>query len=156
MAELVDARDSKSRDGDIVSVRFRPLVPRYLKQQKRFMNQSCIFCKIIAKQIPSKIIQETDDIFVIADIAPQAPIHYLILPKKHIPNLQSVKPDDQLLLGNILLMAQKLSQTLSGNQEFKLVANNGASVGQSVFHIHFHFLASSSQEKNDHFKNFLV
>lgn len=116
------------------------------------MDQSCIFCKIIAKQIPSKIIQETDDILVIADISPQAPIHYLILPKKHIPNIQSVQLQDQLLLGNILLMAQALSKDLNGNQEFKLISNNGSSVGQSVFHIHFHFLASSSPAKKDSLK----
>lgn len=107
------------------------------------MDKNCIFCKIIAKQIPSKIIQETSDILVIADIAPQAPVHYLILPKKHIPNIQSVQLKDQLLLGNILLMAQALSQNLKGNQEFKLISNNGSSFGQTVFHIHFHFLANT-------------
>lgn len=107
------------------------------------MDKNCIFCKIIAKQIPSKIIQETSDILVIADIAPQAPVHYLILPKKHISNIQSVQSQDQLLLGNILLMAQALSQNLKGNQEFKLISNNGSSFGQTVFHIHFHFLANA-------------
>lgn len=108
------------------------------------MNQDCIFCKIIANQIPSKRIQETDDVIVIADIAPKAPIHYLIIPKKHIKNIQSTTDVDQALLGNILLMAKTLSQGLLGNQEFKLIANNGASVGQSVFHIHFHFLAGKN------------
>lgn len=108
------------------------------------MNQDCIFCKIIANQIPSKRIQETDEIIVIADIAPQAPVHYLIIPKKHIKNIQSCADIDQALLGKILLMVKKLSQELSGNQEFKLIANNGASMGQSVFHIHFHFLAGKN------------
>ena len=108
------------------------------------MNHDCIFCKIIANQIPSKRIQETDDIIVIADIAPKAPIHYLIIPKKHIKNIQSCTDIDQAMLGKILLMAKTLSQQLSGNQEFKLIANNGASVGQSVFHLHFHFLAGKS------------
>ncbi|OGB86413.1 hypothetical protein A3J41_02130 [candidate division TM6 bacterium RIFCSPHIGHO2_12_FULL_38_8] len=112
------------------------------------MNQDCIFCKIIAKQIPGKFIQETDDLIVIADIAPKAPIHYLIIPKKHIKNIQSTTDADQAMLGNILLMAKKLSQDLSGSQEFKLVSNNGASVGQSVFHLHVHFLAG----KNLHFQ----
>jgi histidine triad (HIT) family protein len=106
------------------------------------MNIDCIFCKIIANQIPSKRIAETDDLIVIADIAPQAPVHYLIIPKKHIKNLQSVENLDQEMLGNILLMAKKLSQNLSGNQEFRLISNNGTSFGQSVFHIHFHFLAN--------------
>ncbi len=108
------------------------------------VNFDCIFCKIIANQISSKKIQETDDLIVIADIAPKAPVHYLIIPKKHIKNIQSCTDADQAMLGKILLMAKTLSQNLSGNQEFKLVVNNGASVGQSVFHIHVHFLAGNS------------
>ncbi|MBP7854605.1 HIT domain-containing protein [Candidatus Babeliales bacterium] len=107
------------------------------------MNLNCIFCKIIAQKIPSKIIQENDDIIVIADIAPKAPVHYLIIPKKHVTDIRECDDVDQALLGNILLMAKTLSQN-SGNQEFKLIANNGASVGQSVFHLHFHFLSGNS------------
>ncbi len=108
------------------------------------MNLDCIFCKIIAHQIPSKKIQETDDMIVIADIAPKAPIHYLIIPKKHIKNIQSCSDQEQELLGKIFLMAKTLSHNLSGNQEFKLVVNNGASVGQTVFHLHVHFLAGKN------------
>ncbi|MFA5998791.1 MAG: histidine triad nucleotide-binding protein [Candidatus Babeliales bacterium] len=111
------------------------------------MNQDCIFCKIISGQIPSKIIEETDDIIVIKDIQPKALVHYLIIPKKHIANIQSCTSQDQALLGSMLLMAQKLSQSLAGSQEFKLISNNGASVGQSVFHIHMHFLSGSSFQK---------
>lgn len=103
--------------------------------------QDCIFCKIIAGVIPSKKIQETPDLIVIADIAPRAPIHYLIIPKKHIHDLQSASDLDQELLGSILLMAKELSVNLQDPKEFRLVSNNGRSVGQSVFHIHFHFLA---------------
>ncbi|MBM17859.1 MAG: histidine triad nucleotide-binding protein [Epsilonproteobacteria bacterium] len=104
-------------------------------------HQDCIFCKIIAGQILAEKIKETPDLIVIKDISPQAPIHYLIVPKKHIKNLQSVSDLDQELLGSILLMAKELSVDLSNPQEFRLISNNGASVGQSVFHIHFHFLA---------------
>jgi len=103
--------------------------------------QDCIFCKIISDIIPAKKIHETDDIIVIQDIAPKAPVHYLIIPKKHILNIQSCSQGDQEMLGNILLTAHYLSSLLEGNREFKLVSNNGKSVGQSVFHIHFHFLA---------------
>jgi histidine triad (HIT) family protein len=118
------------------------------KNEKReIMNQDCIFCKIISGQIPSKIIEETDDIIVIKDIQPKALVHYLIIPKKHIANIQSCTSQDQALLGSMLLMAQKLSQSLAGSQEFKLISNNGASVGQSVFHIHMHFLSGSSFQK---------
>jgi len=101
----------------------------------------CIFCKIIAGDIPSERIKETDDLIVLKDIAPKAPIHYLIIPKKHIPNLQLAEQADQALLGSTLLMAKELSKDLSEPQEFRLVSNNGSSVGQSVFHLHVHFLA---------------
>ncbi|MCX5924005.1 MAG: HIT domain-containing protein [Candidatus Dependentiae bacterium] len=111
------------------------------------MNQDCVFCKIISGQIPSKIIEETDDIIVIKDIQPKALVHYLIIPKKHIANIQSCTQQDQALFGSMLLMAQKLSASLAGSQEFKLISNNGASVGQSVFHIHMHFLSGSSFQK---------
>jgi len=105
------------------------------------MNDNCIFCKIIAGAIPSKKIYETEDVLVIQDISPKAPIHYLIIPKTHIPNIQSCTAQDISLLGTILLTAQQLSAQLPGNPEFKLISNNGSSVGQTVFHIHVHFLA---------------
>jgi histidine triad (HIT) family protein len=109
------------------------------------MSSNCIFCKIIARQISSKIIQETDDIIVIQDIAPKAPIHYLIIPKKHVVDVKSCDVQDQAMLGNILLMAKTLSESLQGTKEFKLINNNGASVGQSVFHLHIHFLAGNAE-----------
>lgn len=108
------------------------------------MSQDCVFCKIISGQIPSKKIQETDDLMVIKDLHPQAQIHYLIIPKKHIKNIQSCGQQDQAMLGSIFLMAQKLSNEIPAAQEFKLISNNGSSVGQSVFHIHIHFLAGSN------------
>lgn len=104
-------------------------------------NTSCIFCKIIARQIPAKIIAENDDILVVNDIAPKASIHYLILPKKHHASVADLADEDALIAGKMLLMARDLSKTLPGNQAFKLIMNNGAAVGQSVFHIHCHFLA---------------
>ncbi len=108
-------------------------------------NQNCIFCKIISGNISSKKIYETDDVLVIQDIAPKAPIHYLIIPKLHVKDIQSCLPEQQMMLGAILLAAQHISEQIANGCEFKLVANNGASVGQSVFHLHFHFLAGGGK-----------
>lgn len=106
------------------------------------MNTSdCIFCKIIAKQIPSTIIDETDDLIVIKDINPKATIHYLIIPKKHIRDFRDFEQRDSELAGNMLMMAKKLSKDLSDCKAFRLVINNGAEAGQCVFHAHMHFLA---------------
>ncbi len=104
------------------------------------MVEHCIFCKIIAKTLPTQIIEENDSILVIKDIAPKAPIHYLILPKIHRPNLAALTPEDAQHAAEILFMAQALAKK-QNIPAFRLVSNNGEQVGQSVFHIHFHFLA---------------
>lgn len=106
------------------------------------MNESsCVFCKIIHHEIPVPFVASNDDVIVIKDRAPKAPIHLLIIPKKHICNLTDITPGDTTLLSSMLYMAQQLSQIIPGAQAFRLISNNGADVGQSVFHIHVHFLA---------------
>lgn len=105
------------------------------------MNQSCIFCKIINKQIPAAIVTENDHVLVIKDIAPKAPIHYLIIPKVCIKNVADLSEATKDVPTHILMMAQQLSQKLSGSQAFRLMFNNGADAGQSVFHLHCHFLS---------------
>ena len=141
VAELVDARDSKSRGGDTLSVRVRLPVPKNNDKGRVMEIADCIFCKIIAKKLPVEIVAENDEVVVIKDIAPKAPVHYLIIPKKHIADVNSLKQADIPIVGEMLLMAKKLAKGLSGSQAFRLIVNNGPDAGQSVFHLHFHFLS---------------
>ena len=108
---------------------------------KRFVMHDCIFCKIIKKEIPATVVTETDDYIVIKDIVPKAPVHNLIIPKKHISDVASLTEDDSDIPGMLFLAARDLSKQLSDSQAFRLIVNNGADAGQSVFHMHMHFLS---------------
>ncbi len=101
----------------------------------------CIFCKIIAGQVAADIVAQTDDVLVIKDIFPKAAIHYLIIPKHHYRDLQEV--EDCCVGSRLLQMARYLSATIPEAKDFRLLVNNGAGVGQRVFHLHMHFLAGS-------------
>jgi len=110
------------------------------------MSINCLFCKIINKEITSEVIAENNNVLVIKDISPKAPVHYLIIPKEHtcdIRDLDNISSKDRAreLMGDIVLMAQDLSKNKLNNIPFRLISNNGSEVGQSVMHIHFHFLA---------------
>jgi histidine triad (HIT) family protein len=114
------------------------------------VESNCVFCKIIAGQLPSKLITETNDIIVIDNIAPKTPIHYLIIPKKHVSDINALNQEDAVLAGEMVLMAKKLSENLSGSQAFRLSVNNGSDAGQSIFHLHFHFLAGQKFSDDVH------
>lgn len=101
----------------------------------------CIFCKIIAGAIPSPAVAESETVLVIKDIAPKFPTHYLIVPKKHIAHINALTADDRSIAADILFMAQELAHTLPEPRAFRLLFNTGADAGQSVFHLHAHFLA---------------
>jgi histidine triad (HIT) family protein len=100
----------------------------------------CIFCKIVAGEIPSKQVHEDDDVFAFHDLNPQAPVHVLVVPRKHISSLNEAGGEDGALLGRILLSVRELAERLGVGQGYRVVNNCGASAGQSVFHIHFHLL----------------
>lgn len=102
---------------------------------------STIFGKIIQREIPAKIVYEDELCLAFHDVNPQAPTHVLLVPKKEIPRLVDAQPEDAALLGHLMLTANKIAQQLGVGDAFRLVVNNGADAGQSVFHLHLHILA---------------
>lgn len=102
-----------------------------------------IFSKIIKREIPADIIYEDDLALAFRDVHPQAPVHFLVIPKKPIVKLSESTIEDQALLGHLLLVASKVA-TQEGLTSFRLVTNNGAEAGQSVFHLHIHVLGGRS------------
>ena len=99
-----------------------------------------IFGKVISREIPAEIVYEDDLCLAFRDINPQAPTHVLIIPKKEIPRLVDATAEDQALLGHMLVAAGKVARELGVGEAFRLVVNNGADAGQSVFHLHMHIL----------------
>jgi len=99
-----------------------------------------IFEKIIARQIPAKIIWEDDDAVVFQDVNPQAPVHVLIVPKKVVPRLTDAKDDDRVLLGKLLLVARDMAKKLELSKGYRVVINCGPDAGESVPHLHVHLL----------------
>tara|TARA_B100001027_G_scaffold98823_1_gene67882 strand:- start:1044 stop:1418 length:375 start_codon:yes stop_codon:yes gene_type:complete len=106
-----------------------------------FRMSLTLFEKIINKEIPAKIIHEDEVSIVIEDINPQAPTHLLIIPKKVIPKLSDASNEDQEILGHLMLVAGKIADQLGLDETFRLVVNNGAKAGQSVFHLHLHLIS---------------
>ena len=104
------------------------------------MDNDTIFGKIIRKELPSEIVFENDRIIAIIDIHPIAPLHILIIPKKYIPDLQSVAPEDMPLIGEIISVAQTLAAQFNIADGYRLLTNNGSAAGQTIFHLHFHLI----------------
>ena len=100
---------------------------------------SCIFCKIAHKEIPSATVLETDDVFAFRDLNPQAPVHVLVVPKAHLARLSAASPADEALLGKCVAAAAAVAKA-EGLSSYRLVVNDGADAGQSVFHLHVHVL----------------
>ncbi|MBM3357740.1 MAG: histidine triad nucleotide-binding protein [Betaproteobacteria bacterium] len=102
---------------------------------------STIFGKIIRREIPADIVYEDEQCLAFRDINPQAPTHVLIIPRKEISTLGDAGVGDRDLLGHLVLAAAKIACQLGVEKAFRLVINNGAEAGQSVFHLHLHLLA---------------
>jgi histidine triad (HIT) family protein len=100
-----------------------------------------LFSKVIRREIPADIVYEDELCLAFRDINPQAPTHVLLIPKKEIAKLSGADAGDQALLGHMMLAATKVARQLGVEDAFRLVVNNGAEAGQSVFHLHLHILA---------------
>jgi histidine triad (HIT) family protein len=100
-----------------------------------------LFGKIISREIPADIVYEDEHCLAFRDINPQAPTHVLLIPKKEIPRLADATAEDEVLLGHLMVAAGRIARQLGVDDAFRLVVNNGADAGQSVFHLHLHILA---------------
>jgi len=100
-----------------------------------------IFKKIIDKELPSNILFENENILAIEDKFPIAPYHILIMPKKEIQNIQSLKKEDFFLLEEIFKVAQNLAKKFNISDGYRLLTNNGENAGQTISHLHFHLIA---------------
>lgn len=110
-------------------------------------DPNCLFCKIVVGKIPSKIVYEDDDIFVFDDIHPWAPVHFLMIPKVHIPSMAHVGPEHEALLGRMMVLAPKLALQAGCNPfpegGFRILCNTGDEGRQEVHHLHIHVMGGS-------------
>jgi len=109
------------------------------------ITMDCIFCKIINKEVPSEVVYEDDKIIAFKDINPKAPVHFLIVPKKHIVSVNHLEMQDKAIMADLVFVAQKISRekNLKG---YKLVINVGSDGGQAIDHLHLHLLSGKPTE----------
>lgn len=105
------------------------------------MEQDCIFCKIAAGQIPSTKVYEDDQILAFRDIHPVAPVHVLVIPKKHIASINEVQPEDEPLMGRLFTVAKQVAEEAGIAQSgYRSIINTGPDSGQEVLHLHWHVI----------------
>ncbi|MEW6521300.1 MAG: histidine triad nucleotide-binding protein [Desulfurivibrio sp.] len=104
------------------------------------MHPNCLFCKIINGDIPASKLYEDDEVTAFWDIAPQAPRHFLVIPKKHITGPAALGSEDEQLIGKVMRTGARLAAENGIGDGFRMVFNNGAEAGQTVFHLHMHVL----------------
>lgn len=111
------------------------------------MTTETLFTRIINRDIPADILYEDDQCIVINDIAPQAPVHMLVIPRQPLPRLADASQVDREMLGHLMWVAGEVARQFGIDDAFRLVVNNGAEAGQTVFHLHLHILANKGIEK---------
>ena len=104
----------------------------------------CLLCNIVKGQIPSEKVYEDNDVYAFKDVNPEAPVHILIIPKRHIKSVDELEETDKELVGHIFLVAKKLAKENKLENGYRLVSNIGEEGGQSVKHLHFHLLGGRS------------
>ncbi len=102
------------------------------------MAEDCIFCKIVRGEIPSKKVYEDDEVLAFHDIRPQAPVHFMLVPKRHIGSLSEATMDDSGVLGRMMALAGRLAREQGSPDGFRLIVNNGRIGRQDVMHVHVH------------------
>ena len=102
--------------------------------------EDCIFCKIVKKEIPGEVEIETETVLAFRDINPKAPVHILIIPKKHIENLANAAKEDLEILGSCQLVAKEIAEKNGTEKAFRLLTASGAGAGQTVSHLHYHLV----------------
>jgi histidine triad (HIT) family protein len=112
-----------------------------MQERQGGRRMDCIFCKIIAGEIPSKTIYEDELVKAFYDIKPAAPVHFLVIPKKHIAKLSDITAENSAVIAHIYEVIAKLADELKLEMGYRVIANCGADAGQTVFHIHFHVLS---------------
>ena len=103
--------------------------------------ENCLFCKIVAGEIPSTKVYETEDVLAFRDIAPQAPVHILVIPKKHIASMGEITAENAVYAAKCLEAIAVIAKQEGLDNGFRVISNCGADAGQTVFHLHFHILA---------------
>lgn len=104
-------------------------------------NDRCLFCRIVGGEIPARRVYEDESVFAFHDINPQAPVHVLVIPRRHIASLDELTDDDAAAVGTTVVRAAQIARDLQLTGDgYRVVANTGAAAGQTVFHIHFHLL----------------
>lgn len=107
--------------------------------------EKCLFCQIAKKNLPAKVVYEDEEVLAFDDINPKAPIHLLIIPKKHIESIRELKPEDSAVMAKMILTAQKLAKEKGiESKGYRLVINTGSDSGQVVDHLHLHLLGGKN------------